>query len=98
MTFPHLHHSNSSSPGDSTADLLYQHDQEGYHDHPYADYPYAEHSEYGAYPGDEDRFHPGEHPQHPGYHRGMEGDYPGQFGGQFRDQEEEYEYYQQVRE
>ena len=80
-------------PGDSTADLLYQHEQEGYRDHPYAEYPYGDHRDYGGYPGEEEGYHPGDHLQHPGLH---EGDYPPQFMGHYREQEEDYDYYQQV--
>ena len=81
-----------NTPGDSTADLLYQHEQDGYRDQPYADYPYdGDHRDYGGYPG-EDGYHPGDHPHHPGLHQGVEGEY----AAQYQDQEEDYDYYQQV--
>ncbi|XP_063683184.1 kinesin-associated protein 3-like [Bolinopsis microptera] len=78
--------------GDSTADLLYQHEQDGYRDQPYADYPYdGDHRDYGGYPG-EDGYHPGDHIHHPGLHTRVEA---GEYAAQYQDQEEDYDYYQQ---
>ena len=65
-----------SSPGDSTADLLYQHDHDG-------GPPYPDHPDYPGYPGDQ----PGYLVDHPGYQAYM---------GEFRDEIEFNEYYQQV--